>query len=219
MPAKRKVATHVRTYLSFYIFASAVFATGVIFGVVLVGALTLDMTQEIGRHLGHFFESMNQGEELDTVRSFWTIFGMNVKWVLLIWLFGMSVIGLPLILVLDFLKGALVGFTIAFLIGQYAWNGFLFSLASVVPQNLLLIPVMLAGSVSALSFGMYVVKNRFLKQKGPFYQPFVRYTALAFLLVLLTAGASLYEAYLSPELMKHLTPALLSLFGASPEMV
>jgi stage II sporulation protein M len=219
MPAKRKLATHVRTYLSFYLFASVIFAIGVIFGVVLVGALTLDMTQEIGRHLGHFFESLNQGEELEPVRSFWAIFGMNVKWVLLIWLFGISVIGLPLILVLDFFKGALVGFTMAFLIGQYAWKGFLFSLASVVPQNLVLIPVMLAGSVSALSFGMYVVKNRFLKQKGPFYQPFVRYTALAVLLVVLTAAVSFYEAYLSPQLMRQLTPALLSLFGGAKEMV
>jgi len=215
MPANRRVATHVRTYLSFYIFVSAIFATGVIFGVVLVGALTLDMTQEISRHLGHFFETMDQGQEVDAVRSFWTIFGMNVKWVLLIWLFGMSVIGLPLILVLDFLKGALVGFTISFLIGQYAWKGLLFSLVSVVPQNLLLIPVMLIGSVSALSFAVHLVKNRFLKQRGAIYQPFVRYTALAFLLIILTAAVSLYEAYLSPELMRQLTPALISLFGGA----
>ncbi|WP_058303773.1 stage II sporulation protein M [Gorillibacterium timonense] len=219
MQANRKLATHVKSYLSFYIFVSAIFVTGVIFGVVLVSALTLDMTQEIRRHLGHFFETMNQGEELDAVRSFWSIFGMNVKWVLLIWLFGLSVIGLPLILVLDFFKGALIGFTVGFLAGQYAWKGLLFSLASVVPQNLILIPVMLIGSVSALSFSVYLVKNRFLKQRGTLYQPLFRYCALALLLVILTAAVSLYEAYLSPELMKQLTPSLVTLFGFVKETV
>ncbi|MEO3944440.1 stage II sporulation protein M [Gorillibacterium sp. CAU 1737] len=219
MQGNRKLATHVRTNLSFYLFVFAIFATGVVFGVVLVSALTLDMTQDIRRHLGHFFESMIQGGQPDSARTFWSIFSMNVKWTLLIWLLGLSVIGLPLILVLDFFKGALIGFTIGFLVGEYAWKGLLFALVSVVPQNLILIPVMLIGSVSALSFSVYLVKNRFLKQRGSLSQPLVKYCSLAFVLVLLTAGVSLYEAYLSPMLMKPIAPDLVSLIGMFKETV
>ncbi|MCL6458548.1 MAG: stage II sporulation protein M, partial [Gorillibacterium sp.] len=207
------IKSHFQEHFSIYMFVSVIFTIGVVFGSVLVSALTLDMNQDIARHLGNFFAKMDQGLGIDPVRSFWTIFGLNVKWLLLIWLLGMSVVGLPVVLVLNFLKGALVGFTVSFMITEYAWEGVLFSLTAVLPQNLILIPIMLVSSASAVIFSLYLVRNRFLKQNGSIYHPFSRYCLLTLLLVALVAGISLFEAYGSPELMRAVTPVLANLLG------
>jgi stage II sporulation protein M len=209
----QSVKTHVQEHFSIYVFVTVVFTVGVVFGAVLVGALTLDMNQDIGRHLGNFFVNLGEDTAIDPVRSFWSIFSLNIKWLLLIWLLGMSVVGLPLVLLLDFLKGALVGFTVSFMIAQYGWNGVLFSLTGILPQNLILIPVMLIESAMALIFTLFLVKNRFLKNGGSLYKPFSRYCLVTLLLGLLVTGTSFFEAYGSPQLMRAVTPILADFLG------
>ena len=75
--------------------------------------------------------------------SYWSIAALHLKWIGLIWILGLSVIGLPGILILDFLKGVLIGFTVGYLVGQYSWKGLLFALVSIAPQNLFIIPVLM----------------------------------------------------------------------------
>ena len=45
-----------------------------------------------------------------------------------LWVLGLTVVGLPFVLALDFLKGVLVGFAIGMLVREFAWKGLLFSL-------------------------------------------------------------------------------------------
>ena len=194
--------------LPFIIFIGAIFATGVVFGAVLVHALTLDMSQELSRHLGHFFQSVNIGFERGKERVFWDIFSLNAKWLLLIWLLGLSVVGMPIIFVMNFLKGALIGFTVSFLVSQYSWEGLLFSFVSVVPQNLVLIPLVLIASVAGMSFSIFLVRNRFLQQKGAMLPPLAQYGMLLLVMLLLAAAISLFEAYVSPDLMSKVAPQL-----------
>jgi stage II sporulation protein M len=208
----RAMRNYLKEHLPLYVFVSVLFITGVIFGAVIVQALTLEQKQELSRHLGNFFQMIDQGSEFDGKRSFLQSLMMNLKWLALIWLFGLSVIGLPLILIMDFVKGVLVGFTVGFMVGEYAWKGMLFALVSVVPQNLLMIPVLLICSVSAISFAVYLIKHRFLKQQLGTSVPLAQYMGTSLSLAIILFGVSFYEALLSPLLMKWVTPMLLS-FG------
>ncbi|MCD1260723.1 stage II sporulation protein M [Paenibacillus athensensis] len=202
----------MKEHLSLYIFVSVLFVIGVVFGAVMVNALSLDQKQEMSRHLGSFFQQMNEGVAFDSQQSFTQSFGMHMKWLLLIWLFGLSIIGLPLILVLDFLKGVLIGFSVGYLVGQMSWPGLLFALASIAPQNLIIIPALLVCSVAAMAFSLYMIKNRFLQRRGSMYTSFMRYTSVTLVMAVFLLGAALYEGYLSPELIRWVTPTLAGLY-------
>jgi stage II sporulation protein M len=128
--------------------------------------------------------------------------------VLLIWIFGLSVIGLPLILVLDFLKGVLIGFTVGYMIGQYSWKGMLFALAGVVPQNMIVLPVIVVCSVTAMSFSLDMIKQRFWQRSGTVVPPFMRYSLTTAVMAMLLIAASIYEAFLSPAVLKWVSPML-----------
>jgi stage II sporulation protein M len=128
----------------------------------------------------------------------------------LICLLGLSVIGLPFILFMDFLKGVLIGFTVGFMVGEYAWKGMLFALASVVPQNLLLIPTLIICSVTSIAFGLHLLKNRFLRQHLSIPLSFPKFIGTTFLLCIILIIVSVYEALLSPWLMQWVTPMLVS---------
>lgn len=202
---------YMKDHLPLYIFVSVLFVMGVIFGAVMVGALSLDQREEMSRYFGSFFNMLNDGDPLDTQATFQQTFGMHMRWLLLIWVLGLSVIGLPFILLLDFLKGVLIGFTVGYLAAHLSWKGVLFSLVSVVPQNLFIIPAIIICSVAAISFSIYIVKNRFLHGKGSVYPLFMRYSILTLTMAFVLLGVSVFEAVLSPGLMKWVSPMLAGL--------
>lgn len=211
MNRNRSLQLYMKEHLSLYVFVGIIFLIGVVFGAVMVNALSLEQKQEISRHLSNFFLSVDQGEFTDVKSSFQQSFSLHIKWILMIWILGMSVIGLPLIWILDFLKGVLVGFTVGYLVGQLSWKGLLFALVSVAPQNLIVIPALIVCSVTAMAFSIHMVKHRFMPRRGAFYEPFMKYSATVLLSIALLAGAALMEAYVSPMMMKWVTPMLVTL--------
>jgi stage II sporulation protein M len=211
MNRNQSLQIYIKEHLSLYIFVGIIFLTGAVFGVVMTSALSLEQKQEIMRYLSNFFSSVQQGDLTDVRATFQQSFALHMKWILIIWLLGMSVIGLPIILILDFLKGVLIGFSVSYLIGQFSWKGLLFALVSVAPQNLVVIPALLVCSVTAMAFSIYLVKHRLIGRKGAFYEPFMRYAATILLTGCLLAGVALFEAYASPVMMRWVTPMLITM--------
>jgi stage II sporulation protein M len=202
----------MKEHVSLYVFVSVLFVIGVVFGAVMVNALSLEQKQEMMRHLGSFFHEVDSAIEVDGQQSFLDAMAIHMKWILLIWLFGLSIIGLPLILILDFLKGVLIGFTVGYLVGQMSWKGMLFALVSVAPQNIIVIPALLICSVSAMAFSISMIKNRFIQRRGTIYHPFMKYTTVTLMMGAFMLGASLWEGYLAPSVMRWVTPMLTGLY-------
>jgi stage II sporulation protein M len=203
----------MKEHFPFFLFIFVLFATGIVFGAVLVGALTLEQREEMARHLAAFAATVDQGGGFDSAASFQQSVMLHLKWLGLIWVLGLSVIGLPLVFALDFLKGVLVGFTVGYMVSVYSWDGLLFAFVSVLPQNLVIIPAFIIVSVAATLFAIHLVKARVVEREGSLAGAFWRYTATALLMVLVLAAAALYEGYLSPELMRQVAPRLLSVFS------
>ncbi|CAM2806036.1 stage II sporulation protein M [Paenibacillus sediminis] len=195
---------------SLYIFVSVLFLVGVVFGALMVNALSLEQQQDLGRYLGNFFVTVDQGLNPVQQEAYWDIALAHLKWIGLIWILGFSVIGLPVILILDFLKGVLIGFTVGYLVGQYSWKGLLFALVAVAPHNFIIIPVFIISSVCAMTFSLYIIKNRVLMQKhGSIKQPFMSYTGLTAAMMLMILAVSTFETWVTPAMMRWVTPLLL----------
>ncbi|MDF2922051.1 MAG: spoIIM [Paenibacillaceae bacterium] len=208
--SRQPMRLYFKENLPYYLFIFVLFATGIVFGAVMVNALTLEQKQELSRHLSGFIVTIDQGGGFDPTVSFQQSLMLHLKWIALIWALGLSIIGLPLVFALDFLKGVLVGFSAGYMISEYSWQGMVFALASVLPQNLIIIPAMVVASVAATVFAVQLLKTRMIGKPGQLLQPFWSYTGIAVLMAVLLAVAALYEGYLSPGLMKWVTPMLLS---------
>ncbi|MFI2855558.1 stage II sporulation protein M [Paenibacillus sp. JSM ZJ436] len=199
----------LKDQLPLYVFVAVLFLVGVLFGALMVNALSLEQQQDLAGYLQHLFVSLGDSGS-DAPPDFRSIAVLHIKWIGLIFLLGLSVIGLPGILVLDFLKGVLIGFTVGYMVGQYAWKGLLFALVSVVPHNLLLIPVLLISSVAAMGFSLYIIRSRLLSQKGgSLKKPFVAYAGVMALMALLMLVAASLETWISPQMMRWVAPLLL----------
>ena len=223
--------------LPLYLFVCILFVMGVVFGALLVNALTLQQKHDVAQYMNNFLAnyggtsipagtgdaagasgaagtnaappSASSAQKLPAA-SVWDTFGAHVRWVFFIWILGLSVVGVPIILLLDFLKGVLIGFTVGYLAGQWSWDGVVFALASVAPQNVVVVPAIIICSVAAISFSSLLVSNRLMNRSGTVKQPFAAFSLTALLLAVLMLGVSMFEVYVSPELLQWAAPRLLA---------
>lgn len=194
--------------LTLYVFIGVLFAVGVVFGALAVHSLTLEQQQNLSGDLDRFIRMMEAGMFPDEGETFWDRFFFYGKWIGLIGVLGMTVVGLPFVLALDFLKGALVGFAIGTVVSEHGWKGIVFSFASVVPPNMIVVPAIVMASAAAISFGLHVIRYRLLQSKGRLLPVFVSLCTMIGLMLLAVTAAALVEAYVSPALMRWAAPML-----------
>lgn len=197
------VAYHIEENRSIYIFTIVLFLMGIIFGAIIVNSLSLSQRNDLHIYLNQFFGQVAEGQLADSRAMFSQSFAHYVKYVGLMWVLGLTIIGLPVILILLFIKGVVVGFTVGFLVNQLGMSGFLLSFASVMPQNFLLVPAFIVIATAAVSFSLKMVRHQFIKRiHEPIFQQFLRYSALVLCIGAILAIASAFEAYVSPTLMR-----------------
>lgn len=197
------VVTHLREHSSIYLFVIVLFLMGVIFGAIVVNSLSFSQKEDLYYYLSQFFGQVSNGKIATSNDLFLQSFMHNSKYIGLIGLLGISIIGLPIILILLFIKGMVVGFTVGFLVNQMGWNGFLLSFVSVLPQNFLIIPVFIVTATAAVTISLKMIKRQFMKKiSEPIIPMLGKYVLVFFAAGLLLAVAAGIEAYLSPSLMK-----------------
>lgn len=203
---KQTMNQHLETNISIYTFTIVLFLMGIIFGAIVVNSLPYNVKQDLFVYLSRFFGELSSGKIAVPSAMFHESASHYLQYVGFMWLLGISIVGLPIIFILLFLKGIVVGFTVGFLVNQMGFHGFLVSLTSVFPQNLIVIPTFIIVSTAAVGFSFKMIRQLLIKtKKDPLMPEFVKYTSIMFAIVLVLLIVSAYEAYLSPLLIKTVT--------------
>jgi stage II sporulation protein M len=200
---KKRLQAHIKENNSIYTFTMVLLVMGVVFGAVIVNSLPLSEKQDLIMYLKQFFNEMSGGKFASEQAMFDQSLSHYLKYIGFMWILGLSIIGLPIILVLLFLKGVVVGFTVGFLVNQMGWHGLLLSFVSVLPQNLVLIPAFIVVSTASVAFSLKMIRQQFIrKTSAPILPQFMRYSLLVVGVGGILCIISLFEAYISPLLMK-----------------
>lgn len=204
---KQKVKTfvmqHIQEHLPIYTFITGLFLMGVVFGAVVVNSLSYESKNDLYNYLTHFFHELADGTIAEP-RTMMRESLMNyMQYLGFIWILGLSIIGLPLIFILVFLKGIVLGFTVGFLVNQMGFHGFIVSLAGVFPQNLLIIPIYIVTGTVAVAFSLKMFRQLLMKtKKQPLFPQFIKYGLYMLAVIGLLFIVSCYEAYLSPSIIR-----------------
>lgn len=129
----------------YFVVASAVLL-GLMIGTFL--ALTLEgaALSEVKDYMGRFFSAYSL-QSVNKQEVFRIALYNNFKSLLLFWISGLSLFFIPFTLFQMGVKGFKVGFAIAFLTKIFRWKGVLFAIVSMLPQNLIMLPLFILYSV------------------------------------------------------------------------
>lgn len=202
-PYNNVIVNHLEEHSSIYLFIIVLFSMGVIFGAIVVNSLSFTQKEDLFYYLTQFFGQVSSEEVTDHNELFFQSLLHNSKFIGLIWILGISVIGLPVILIILFIKGMVVGFTVGFLVNQMGWQGFLLSFVAILPQNLLIVPIFIVTATLSVTFSLKMIRKQFMKTANqPVFPFFTRYISTLVIAVALLVFAAALEAYVSPILMK-----------------
>lgn len=126
----------------------------------------------------------------------------NVLIIGAIYILGITIVGIPLIFVIDLIKGFTLGFSSAVIINSLGAKGMIFSLLTLVPQNIIYIPCIMFASVFSINVAWSKVKGK-LNKSYPMVKvntSFYTYVILISLLIIILG--SIVEGYFSPFLLR-----------------
>ncbi|SEA58928.1 stage II sporulation protein M [Thalassobacillus cyri] len=200
---QRVLRNHFTSYMNIYIFISVLFLIGIIFGAVIVNSMNFIQKQDLYFYLNQFFQQMINTDVVSKPTLFWDSLAYHLKYMLLIFILGISVIGMPVITVLLFIKGLVVGFSVGFLVNQMGWYGLFISSVSIAPQNLLIIPIYLIAGALAMIFSITLFRQLFSKRvHQPIMTIFLQYGILFAILIACLVIAAFIEAFLSNQTLE-----------------
>lgn len=209
---KTLLTKHFSEHIALYFMVILCFAIGLASGVFSVKALSQLQKEQLVEYLSSSFKATLLTGEINNLQILYHSIINNFKTLLIIWALAISAYGFPLIFLTIGARGFSLGFTMAFLIENIGYKGILFIMVSMLPQNIIILPVFIALCVVSVSHSLGVLRNRkagkYVKREK--LRLFVKYNFIVLLNIALLMVGSLIEAYVSPMFLKGIIGYLMS---------
>lgn len=149
---KRKIARHsfIHKYRHVYIFISILVVSGFLMGCYAVRFIDAADTKELSSILTTIPENVEQ------YSFFVNQFFFGIVLIIVVFLFGTSLAGIPIISFIVFSKGVQIGFSCALFVCTYQFKGVLGIILTLVPQVLFDLLALYLISASAIQCSMYI---------------------------------------------------------------
>ncbi|MBT9136108.1 MAG: Stage II sporulation protein M [Firmicutes bacterium] len=187
-----------------FLLVAIMFIIGIVSGAITITAVTVPQRQDLVRYINTYFESIMVGT---LVPATWqSVVWGNFQVVTILWLCGLLVFGAPGILLLLFLRGFVIGFSVGFLVEEFGIRGFLFALSSIIPHSLLAVPAMVGLGASGIAFSFAVifgVNQRTVQRRGGASVAKFSLSTVPYIILMVLAG--LIEVFITPVFIRVAT--------------
>lgn len=188
-----------------YIFLLTIILIGFISGIIFSNILSYNDHQEISNTLKDYFLGIKNNQSINYLGNFLNIFSVNYLYMLLIWIFGLSIIGIILNPFILYFKSFVIGFSVGIIISVYSYLGILGSLLYLFPHLLINLLVYTLLSFYCIKLSIKLFKALFLHKNfnfQDFMKKYLKILGLASIILLIT---TLYETFLADFVMKIFT--------------
>lgn len=185
------------------------FVLGVSAGAFTVNGLSTMQRDELSNYFQGFLQLLNN-QNLESSELFSTALVENLKLVGILWILGVTIIGIPFIFIIMGVKGFITGFSSGFIINVLGLKGVLFTTFALLPKEIIIVPCLIAIGVNGINFSLHIAKNRSANDnlKNNLKASFISYCFVtAFFSSIILAGIIL-DAYITPVLVRIIAPVV-----------
>lgn len=191
---------HIRNNAKDYAILLVLFIIGVVIGIFFINHTTEGQKQEITSYMNTFIDSLKENNKIDHLGLLKDSLVKNVSLAAVLWFIGSTVTLIPVIYGIVTFRGFCLGYTISSAVAILgAGKGSLFAITTLLFQNLLLVPALLAIALSGIKLYKSIVKNR---RKENIKLEIYRHSIFSLLMTGVLVIASFAEVYISSNLLK-----------------
>lgn len=127
----------------------------------------------------------------------------NLLFSFIIWVIGISVVGLLIVIFIIFYKSFTLGFTIASIIYTYSVKGALLTLVYIFPHMVINLLILLYLSSYSIKLSIILIKS-ILKKDNLNFKAFISNYSKVFLIsIIFLIVTSLYESFIAPSILRY----------------
>lgn len=153
----------------------------------------------------NFFIEIKKGDNLNYSASLINSLITNIIYVLVIWMLGISIIGLPIIILMIGYKSFIMGFSISSIISTYGFKGIIGAITYTTPHQLLYLFILMLLGFYSINFSIRLFKYLFLKKYINFKDIMKRYSKILLICMVSSIILSLFETFISTYFIKLFT--------------
>ena len=151
---------------------------------------------------------MNEIQPLDYKKALFESLLLNYICTLLIWIIGISVIGIPIVIVFIFIKSFLLSFSLASFIANFKFKGLILGTIYNFPHNFISLILFIYLSVYSIRLSI-ILLNGVIKRKNIDFKIIMNRYLLVLIFSLITSTLiSLSEVFLMPYLLNLISNML-----------
>lgn len=167
-------------------------------GMLLISMLSKSNKELIINSLNNFYTSLKENK-ISSTNLLYKTMTSNLILNIIIWVLGISIIGIPIVIFILGFKSLSLGFTISSLIYTYKFNGLLKAIIYLIPNiiNIFIVFILVYYSIS-FSINLF----NYLFRKIEFNKRVIvkRYLKLLIVAILLSILTSVTESFILPKL-------------------
>ena len=129
---------------------------------------------------------------------------LNGLFIVIVWLLGFSIIGIPIVIFMYFSKAFILGFSLSSFILQYKFKGLLLALIYFFPHHVVNILAYTLIMIYSLKISFILINSIIKKKTISFKAIMNRYLIVFAVSIGMVIVASLYECFVVPFLIRNL---------------
>ena len=193
------ILNHIYENLKSYIIVTIILLIGIVLGVIYINNINQNLSNEIKEYINNFVNILKDNYTINKIELMKNTIISNGILAITMWFVGSTVIGIPIVLGIIAYRGFCIGYTVsATLITLGNPGGIIFSLSSMLLQNIIFIPVILALGVSGIKLYKSIIRD---KRRENVKIEIIRHTLFSIFMLILLLIASIIETYISTELI------------------
>lgn len=190
-----------------------IFFLGIIAIVAIVfGSLFSVMLNEsdknlVSEYISNFFENI-KNNNLNYIMALKNGSISSLNYILIVWLLGISIIGMPIVLFMYFSKFFVIGFSISSIIKGYGLKGCLLSFTYIFPHQIIYIIAYTMLSIYSIKLSIKLISTIIKKDKIDFKPIINKYLFVLLLSIITGLLALLFEVFVTPKFINIILPIL-----------
>ena len=189
-------------------FLNVIAIVGIIAGSIFMIILNKNDKETVLNSIKDFFDKLinNKFNFAGTLKN--TLIS-NLLFSFIIWVIGISVVGVLIVIFIIFYKSFTLGFTISSIIYAYSIKGTLLALIYVFPHMVINLLVLLYLSSYSIKLSIILIKS-ILKKDNLNFKAFINNYSKVFLIsIIFLIVTSLYESFIAPIILRYFAQLLI----------
>ena len=189
------------------LFFTILLIIGIIAGSIFMAILSETDKKLVTDYFNNYISNI-ENNKLNYLESIKNGLFNNLLYIIIIWILGISIIGIPIVTIMFFIKSFTLGFSIASIVFNYKLKGCLLNFINIFPHQMIYFLTYMLITTYSIFFSLKMFNSIINKKNMDFKVMMNKYVKILIISVIAITIGIIIETFITPLLIKIIIPLI-----------